>query len=134
MNINKPEDQDNANKINNAVLGINVVVVAINIIISAFDIKAGDQLNNSTASASEYAFNYSEPLLTSYNLLSDSENWSNNNVSHPDMDNSRLYEQFVQVFNKIKEIYLNNQTANMDSSFVLTNDNVNEFMDRILRN
>lgn len=128
------EDQDNANKINNAVLGINVVVVAINIIISAFDIKAGDQLNDSTESAPEYLFNYSEPLLTSYNQLSDTNNWSVNNISNSDSDNSRLFGEFVQVFNKIKEIYLNNQTANMDSSFVLTNDNINEFMDRVLNN
>lgn len=113
-------------------------MVAINIIISAFDIKSGDNINNSTESSADAFFRNgtfndlnNSNFITSYNQLSDIDNWSVSNVSNPDMDNSKLYQDFVDVFNKIRKIYLSNQTANMDSSFVLSNDNVNEFMDKV---
>lgn len=48
LDLKKEDDQDPANKINNAVLAINVLVVAINVLISSFDMRDTDTLTMAT--------------------------------------------------------------------------------------
>lgn len=87
---------------------------------------------NSTAESNSFRFNESEPLFSAFDDVTNANKWNLSNVS---AENPVLYQEFVEVLNKIRSLFEANSTTNSsDSNFFLNNDNVNEFMAKIFSN